>query len=55
MHSKGNNFKKIKRNPSEWKKKCKQSNLQGINLQNIKIFHVAQYIKKKEEEEDEQI
>ena len=38
-----------KKNSSEWEKNiCKQSNWQGINLQNIQTAHAAQYQKNKQ-------
>ena len=45
MHSKGNHKQNQKTTPRMAENICKQSNQQGISLQNIQTAHTAQYQK----------
>ena len=48
MHSKGNHKQNEKRTYRMGENVCKWCNQQGINLQNLKTAHVAQYQKNKQ-------
>ena len=48
MHSKGNHEQNEKATLRMGENMCKQSNQQGINLQNIQTVHAAQYQKNKQ-------